>query len=135
MENLPILQDFVPYRDRCPKMKDEPKKLQWRRRGLVEQGGHFLLQITRFKLLFWICLESNLGGYLYNLKWIGALLYPPTTPPLFPGGGWGIFLRKFLLSIITSKIFELESCATSQIVDLEKLFPIYTVNSHSSECE
>ena len=55
----------------------------------IHQGGHFLLQITRFKLLFWICLESNLGGYLYNLKWIGALLYPPTTPPCSQGvGGW-----------------------------------------------
>ena len=72
---------------------------------------------------------------MYNLKWIGALLYPPTTPPLVPRVWVGGFLRKFLLSIVTSKIFELESCATSQIVDLEKLFPIYTVNSHSSKNE
>ena len=40
-------------------------------------------------------------------------------------GGW--FLGKFLLSIITSLVFEQESCATSQIVDLEKLLPKYTV--------
>jgi hypothetical protein len=36
-----------------------------------------------------MCLESKLGGYLYNLKWIGALLYPPTTPPISQGvGAW-----------------------------------------------
>ena len=60
---------------------------------------------------------------------------PPYHPPPFPRVWVGGFLGKFLLSIITSKIFELESCATSQIVDLEKFFWRKTKNYVSDEHE